>query len=434
MKVKKNKIFKVGLLILLLFTLTGCTSSYFGYYQLGAGFFDLDVGKYIGSSIMSLQLSIFEMFNSFFLGFNNVVLEAFKEGPMKIVEAVYDILSDFGFLTNTMSIISFIGVAAILGRFIFVIFKTHFLNEGGEHSMPSSDLIRRVVYSMIMLLIAPSIIITAFVGTNLLAASVGTSILDTTADSNENEIYQYYEDTQKYPGLSLNTYCYSGLESSGTSKGYESLKNNDYSSEITILGSSTAGLPKGISESEMNSLNSKYCKDGAQRVGEYLLYKTSDAQYWPYKSFGGSTIGDGVSESAASVLENLLCMLIGAIITLAITLQTCFRIAELCSSLIMLWYYVSVYINEIKNNALGDFLKTIGTTCLTQFFTIVMYCFYLAYNVSSTAGLNQFFVSVAFLIIIFKGSSTIRAILNPSGAGSAAMSASKTAGKVLSKL
>ena len=369
--------------------------------------------------------------------YKNTIFSALTETVNAIVNN--DVLKIIILVATTLSVV------AILVKYGVVIFKTYFLNVDDQTAAPTMDFFKRVMYVLIMCLLAPTIMINGLFFSTYMGAAAGESILtnvkggaevsrayfDLISTYGRKKVGNTYQRAGSF-GLSAATYCATPHAEADSGEGYKNRieKSTDCGFALTEGKCTAYYLNPNTGNYDSVDAYQLFCYG---KVDGKNLYTQGEKQpsfysgtYDGQKKSGYIRVGQFLQDSGAgdlypmslgssSGILKLLSTLINLFFGIAIVYITAMRIVDLLSAMLMMFYYAQAYVSEVQSSAIGQFIKKISSIWLTQFFVVTMYAVYMAHSSTAEANMANLCLNIALFSVTMKAPNTIQDIMSSTG-------------------
>ena len=353
--------------------------------------------------------------------------QSFNTTISNITLSYIETISKSTLMVTVVGIVSTIGVVSILLKYGYVIFKTYFLNMGNEASLPTADYLKRIVISLILVVLIPVVSINLFAFSSYLGMAATVPLNEEVTVDKMIQI-QYIYDHEKY-GINPTTYCYiEEAQNTFGGKGFQALNNYRFPQVLR---------EDGVNEGE-KELFDRYCKGELQNK-EYdysslayngIWYKQQPAmvaqtlldstEEWPVKIlpiiYEEKNTNQGATPGKMDInMSEILRSCAIGIFSLGVMLRFAQLLANLISSILMGWYYIQDFITYSNSPAIGQYIKKLFSIFLTLFYVLILYSVFIKYIASTeTFDILHIVITIVLWRAYQSGTTVIQDLILPS--------------------
>ena len=351
------------------------------------------------------------------------------------------IIQENNIISSIVTVSTIIAVAAVFIKYGYVILKTYFINVEGQTAAPTLDFFKRVLYVLIMCIVAPYIMFNGLFFASFVGLKVGTTAIDNVSNARKAQaLFEVFSDQDEFndfyitsPGFDLkaDTYCDTDAlkkdsESIGISSDSNTYKNLQAGMiqpgkfQVNIGGTTYDAYnvicldSLNLADEEQSVFKNRFgAGTGFERPMQWLIDTGANNLY---------TFPFGGLKAFSHVLSAIITIVAG----FGIAFMTALRVVDLISALVMMWFYAQAYVSEMQSNAISRFIQKIASIWITQFYTITMYGLYLSNSSNSSSGtLVGLALNLALVSMMLKPPAALQDLLTPSGAANTTLGAAK---------
>lgn len=362
------------------------------------------------------------------------------------IETVFSVFDSSTAIFKLTSWVTLLGILFILVRVGFVFFQSSAVNIENQTSAPNDLYLRRIVFGLITLSLAPAVIINGFI----IATVIPTALIRINPSTEvgkepKKALVDILASKEESKYINYQTFCLRGQEEGGASEkalaaasiGAHNKKSNKFQilARVDQMGGMES-LPgnatrNGLSESDVNKLYNAFClgypvTQGDDPGSKFPSWKTTTpAEGKDGFRFDSSTTGmyphnlmesisydtESVKQSnlifgnASSIKEisalqgdeseivNLVLSITFMIMQLALAFQFIKdmfeRIVGIFGAVFSVWLYAPSYVSTQRNNMIGELVKRVASIYLTQMYSIILLELWSITVLTDTVGISS---------------------------------------------
>jgi hypothetical protein len=396
---------------------------------------------------------------------------------------VFNTLGSIKILPNLITAVSIIGFTLVAVKFIWVVFKNYTLTFGEGETPVTFYFIKKAVFAMFFVLLAPYVIINGF----LFASILGAQTVAYLAVAPEVNSEVLVAKDVSFPGLSLQTYCSEGVAISLTNGNSNAIPTNGYEgntarlTEVKYFDSLIAqnyanGYNKDTVLEKITNLDQQKFLDGywgfeykvlypsssPNNTGPYMtrLYNSYCGSYdLPYDGtttkFFPSRVIEALQKNTNLMIKTTLlvdgkmvtkyskpiqgvwgdwfALLIMGIFGIIAFFTTAVRVGELFMAILSTPFFAISYLTTDRSNVMATWIQELSSIFLTHIITMVG--FY-AVMTEIMGNWNWYtpMIAVGLMWVLIKGPQSVRNWTSSTGVGGAGGSAVKGVAGMASKM
>lgn len=352
-----------------------------------------------------------------------------------------NLIETFKPMTSIVLVSTILSATAISLYYLYVIFSNYILSKNENKQAFTMTFFKRTILASIFVLVAPTIMINSYVGSIYLGSMVGKSIVSsvTTPSSTNNTLLSYYYFNQQY-GISMTTWC--NDRESDRPKSIQVASNDGPYVASDVKSLEKLKFPRVIKSNSDFEPEKKaweiFCEKPLVSIRslDYIIYHPNNtkeqlkAKFFDkgklYPSAVGQRLIDDVKpeefpinyENGHLNIFTTLSIFISLFFSWFVLKNSIFKLVDLISSILMLWYYAKSLLSPSRAGDLGLLIKNNFKICLTQFYIITMYAIFQTYlAMNNLTDMTTVAFGLAFFFATVKGSNTIGSIVNSTTQG-----------------
>lgn len=411
--------------------------------------------KYLGEgnswmSFIPLLNIINSLWRSITWNFNGGSIYVFMKSIMSkmanmSIETVFSVFDSSSALFKLTSWVTLLGILFILVRVGFVFFQSSAVNIENQTSAPNDLYLRRIVFGLITLSLAPAVIINGFI----IATVIPTALIRINPSTEVGKapkvaLVDILASKEESKYINYQTFCLRGQEDHASEKVLTASSigsHNKGSSKFQLLArvdqmGGMENLPgnairNGLTEADVNKLYNAFClgypvtqtTDVGSKFPSWtatapsngkdgFTFESSSTPIYPKNLMESISLdiesvkqsnlvfGDASAVKEISALQgdeseivNLVMSIVFMIMQLALAFQFIKdmfeRIVGIFGAVFSVWLYAPSYVSTQRNNMIGELVKRVASIYLTQMYSIILLELWSITVLTDTVGISS---------------------------------------------